>query len=152
MKCAVCGADGDAALLHLGAYCCEEHGRELLRRHHALLDELRREELLVMPEALGVPEFERFVLKFAVRLVEGMSQPVRLLYLRQAPLLLNPLEMASELKARTLPHLPAEYVELEEATGWARLFRDGTYGFKQPVPSGLVLEAMARAGILPDQG
>ena len=41
---------------------------------------------------------------------------------------------------------------LEEATGWARLFRDGTYGFKQPVPSGLVLEAMARAGILPDQG
>ena len=150
MKCAVCGADCRQALLRLGGYCCAEHGRELLRRHRELLDELRREPLLAMPEALAVPDFERFALKFAVRLVEGMSAPVRRLYERQAPLLLNPLDMAGELKARILPELPAAYVELQEATGLARLFHDGTYRFTRPVPARLVLEAMRRAHVLPE--
>jgi hypothetical protein len=149
VKCAVCGAECNQALLRLGGYCSEGHRQELLRRHHRLLDELRREPLLAMPEALAVPDFERFALKFAARLVEGMSQPVRRLYERQAPLLLDPLDMAGQLMARILPELPAAYVELQEATGLARLFHDGTYTFTRPVPARLVLEAMRRAHVLP---
>jgi hypothetical protein len=59
--------------------------------------------------------------------------------------------MAAELKAHILPHLPATHVVLEEAAGHRRLFSDGTYSFKEPIPARLVLEAMERANVLPRQ-
>jgi hypothetical protein len=137
--------------LRLGGYCGEEHMQEVLRRHRQQLDELRHEELRAVPEALTVPDFERLALKLAVHILAAMSPQTRSRYERQAPELLDPLELAAELKARILPQLPAGYAVLEEAVGHQRLFFDGTYSFLQPVPAPVVLEAMERAKVLPPQ-
>jgi hypothetical protein len=149
VRCAICGKECNAAFLRLGGYCGEEHRREVLRRHHQRLDELRREELRAVPELLTVPDFERLALKLAVHLLAAMSPQTRLRYERQAPELLDPLELAAELKARILPQFPGGYAVLQEAVGHQRLFYDGTYSFPQPVPARVVLEAMERAKVLP---
>src|SRR5262249_60054760 len=111
--------------------------------------ELRLEDPLTMPDLFRVPEFDRFVLKLAVFLLDRLSPQVRELFRKRAPSLLEPLEMALELKERVLRHLPASHVELEEAVGLARLFRGGTFSFRRPVPAPLVVEAIRRAGLLP---
>jgi len=153
VKCAICGKDSYALLLRLGAYCAEEHRLELLRRHQRLVEELRREEAAKMPEVLALADFERFVLKLAVRLVDSMSERVRKLYQGRAPALLDPLEMAEELKAHLLPHLPAGLVAIREAQGLSSLlFRAGTYRFLQPVPAALVIQALKKARFLPILG
>ena len=149
MRCVICGRECHEAFMNLGAYCCDEHRAEVLRRHRALLDELHAEDPLHMPEAFGVPDFDRFVLKLAVFLLDRIGPQVRELFRQQAPALLEPAEMALELKERVLRQLPASHVELEEAVGLARLFRGGTFTFRQPVPAPLVIEAIRRAGLLP---
>ena len=149
MKCAICGKECNEAFLRLGGSCGEGHRRELLERHRRLLDELRREELRAVSEALGVPDFERLALKLAVRIIDAMTPDTRRRYREVAPRLLDPLEMAQELKARILPGLPGTHVVPEESAGHMRMFCDGTYSFRQPIPAALVLEAMERANVLP---
>jgi hypothetical protein len=149
MKCKICGQDCHEAFLNLGAYCGAEHRREILRRHEAYLDELRLEDPMKMPETFSVPDFDRFTLKLAVFLLDGISPEVRELFRQRAPSLLEPVAMALELKERILRQLPPSHVVLEEATGLARLFRSGTYSFRVPVPATLVFEAIHRAGLLP---
>src|SRR4051794_38107555 len=97
VQCAICGKECDQAVLRLGGYCGEGHRRELLGRHRRLLDQLRREELRAVPEALDVPDFERLVLKLAVRILDALSPDTRRCYREAAPGLLVPLEMAQEL-------------------------------------------------------
>jgi hypothetical protein len=149
VKCAICGTDCHQAYLNLGAYCSGEHRREILRRHHVYLNELRREDPLQMPEAFSVPDFDRFSLKLAVFLLDRISPQVRELFRQRAPSLLEPVAMCLELKERILRQLPPSHVVLEEATGLARLFRSGLYSFRVPVPAALVVEAIRRAGLLP---
>jgi hypothetical protein len=149
VKCKICGTDCREAYLNLGAYCCEEHRREIVRRHRAYLDELRREDPLRMPEAFGVPDFDRFALKLAVFLLDRIGPQVRELFRQKGPSLLDPVAMSLELKERILRRLPVSHVVLEEATGLARLFRSGLYSFRVPVPAALVVEAIRRAGLLP---
>jgi hypothetical protein len=148
VKCTICGEDCHEAFLNLGAYCSDEHRREILRRHHVYLDELRHEDPLRMPDAFSVPEFDRFSLKLAVFLLDRISPEVREMFRRQAPWLLEPLPMSLELKERILRQLPPSHVVLEEAAGLARLFRSGLYSFRVPVPATLVIEAIRRAGLL----
>jgi hypothetical protein len=90
----------------------------------------------------------------AIHLLAGIGPTVRQMYQQRMPSLLNPLEMALELKERILLCLPAEYVMLQPASGLARLFRGGTYSFRQPVPAALVVDALRQARLLPilDQG
>jgi hypothetical protein len=149
VKCAICGTDCREAYLNLGAYCGEEHRREILRRHRLYLDELRREDPLKAPEAFTVPDFDRFALKLAVFLLDRISPQVRELFRQQAPSLLEPVAMSLELKERILRQLPPSHVVLEEATGLALLFRSGTYAFRVPVPAALVFEAIRQAGLQP---
>jgi hypothetical protein len=148
VKCAICNTDCREAYLNLGAYCGEEHRREILRRHRLCLDELRREDPLKAPETFTVPEFDRFALKLAVFLLDRISPEVRELFRQQAPSLLEPVAMCLELKERILRQLPPSHVVLEEAAGLARLFRSGLYSFRQPVPAALVFEAIRKAGLL----
>jgi hypothetical protein len=148
VKCAICGRECHEGFLHLGGYCGEEHRREVLARHRRLLDELRREDVRALPESLVVPDFERLALKLAVHLLAGLGPELLERYRREAPWLLDPLAMALELKERILRQLPGEYVTLQEAVGHQRFFHGGTYSFKQPVPSRLVVEAMARANLV----
>jgi len=149
MKCAIFGTDCHEAYLNLGDFCGEEHRLEVLRRHHAYLEELRQEEPLRMPGAFSVPDFDRFSMKLAVFLLDRISAEVRELFRQKAPSLLEPVAMALELKERILRQLPDSHVELEEAVGFARLFRGGTYRFRQPVPAALVVEAIRKAQLLP---
>jgi hypothetical protein len=148
VKCAICGTPCDQAFLRLGGYCGEEHRDELLKRHRQRLDELRHEDVRAMPEVLAVPDFERLALKLAVHLLDRMNPTLRALYRAVAPSLLDPLEMAAELKGLILRQLPASHVTLEEAAGLQRLFFDGTYAFPQPVPACLVLEALEKTSAL----
>jgi hypothetical protein len=134
--------------LRLGGYCGEEHKQELLQQYRQQLDVLRKEDVRAMPEILAVPDFERLALKLAVHLLDRMNPEVRKLYRAIAPSLLDPLEMAAELKGLILAQLPASHVTLTEATGLQRFFVDGTYSFQQPVPSRLVLEALERLSTL----
>src|SRR5262249_41474493 len=92
---------------------------------------------------------DRFALKLAVFLLDRISPQVREMFRQRAPSLLEPVAMALELKERILRQLPESHVALEEAVGLARLFRSGTYSFRQPVPAALVAEALGRAGLLP---
>ena len=149
MKCLICGKECHEAYLNLGAFCGEEHRLEVLRRHHAYLDELRREEPLRMPEAFGVPDFDRFSPKLAVFLLDRISEEVRDIFRRRAPSLLEPVAMALELKERILRQLPDSHVEMEEAVGLTWLFYSGTYRFRQPVPAAMVVEAIRKAQLLP---
>jgi hypothetical protein len=149
VNCLICSQECQEAFLNLGAYCCEGHRLEILRRHQELLAELRREAPGRMPELFSVADFERFTLKLAVHLLDGISPAVRELFRRQMPLLLNPVEMALELKEHILLQLPSTVVALELASGPARLFRSGTYSFLQPVPKDLVLQAIRSARLLP---
>jgi hypothetical protein len=154
VRCANCDKDCNEAFLNLGGYCCDEHRDEILRRHRQLLDELRLEAPRQLPETFTLADFERFALKLAVHLLAGIGPTVRQMYQQRMPSLLNPLEMALELKERILLCLPAEYVTLQHAEGLARLFRGGTYFFRQPVPAALVVDALrqARLLLLLDQG
>jgi len=152
VKCAICGVPCDQAFLRLGGYCGEEHRQELLQQHRRRLDELRQEDVRAMPEILGVPDFERLTLKLAVHLLDRMSPPLRALYRAVAPALLDPLEMAAELKGLILRELPASHVRMEEITGLPSLFCDGTYSFTQPVPARLILEALEKTSALLDLG
>ena len=148
MRCAICGEACNQTFLRLGGYCGEEHRDELLRRHHQRLDELRQEDVRAMPEVLTVPDFERLALKLAVHLLDRMHPVLRALYRAVAPSLLDPLEMAAELKRLLLRQLPASHVTLGEAAGLQRLFFDGTYAFTLPVPARLVLEALDKTSAL----
>jgi hypothetical protein len=145
MKCAICGKDCNEVVLHLGPVCGEERRQELLARHRRLLQELAGEKLRALPDPVFLPDFERFALKLAVHLLAGLSQDLVQRYRQEAPWLLNPLEVALEIKERILRLLPAEYVTLEDARGPLRLFFRGTYSFKGPVPARVVLEASVRA-------
>jgi hypothetical protein len=78
-----------------------------------------------------------------------MSDWLYQLYRDTSPELLEPLEMAAFVKALILDQLPASHVAREEARGLQQMFCDGTYSFRQPVPSRLVVEAMERAHVLP---
>jgi hypothetical protein len=148
MTCAICGKACNRAFLHLGGYCGEEHRQEVLARHRRLLDELLREDARAMPETVTLPDFERFALKLAVHVLAGLNPSLLARYRREAPWLLDPLELSLELKDQILHQLPGEYVALEEARGPARFFRGGTYTFRQPVPARLLIEALARAGLV----
>lgn len=152
MKCALCGRPCREALLRLGPFCCDDHRRQLVQRHRRLLNELRREDLRAMPEVLTPPEFERLARKFAVHLLAVMTPELRERYRVLAPALLDPLEMAQELKARLLRQLPASHVRLTEARGLLRFFCDGTYALLQPIPAPLMREALVKARLLPGQG
>jgi hypothetical protein len=157
MHCAICGQECNNAFLRLGGYCCEKHRQEVLKRHRDLVEELAGEDVRQMPDVFHLPDFERFALKLAVHLLLGMSEGLRQLYRQRAPNLLDPLEMALELKECILRQLPASHVHLEDATGLAVLFHDGTYRFLQPVPDHLVVEAIRKArlcallGEIPDE-
>ena len=148
MQCAICGKPCNQAFLRLGGYCGEEHRDQLLKRHRQQLDVLRKEDVRAMPEILAVPDFERLALKLAVHLLDRMNPEVRKLYRAIAPSLLDPLEMAAELKGLILAQLPASHVTLTEATGLQRFFVEGTYSFQQLVPARLVLEALQKTSAL----
>jgi hypothetical protein len=149
MKCVICGKECNEGFLRLGGYCGEEHKQELLARHRRLLDDLRQEDIRVMPEILAVADFERLALKLAVHLILGMNDGLYQLYRDRSPELLEPLEMAAFLKALILSELPASHVAREEARGLQRFFCDGTYSFPQLLPARLVVEAMEKAHVLP---
>src|SRR5262249_6327441 len=119
VKCAICGKDCRETYLNLGGYCGDEHRREIQRRHRLLLDELRLEDPLTMPDLFSVPDFDRFALKLAVFLLDRISPEVRELFRQRVPPLLEPLEMSLELKERILRQLPSGHVALEEAVGLA---------------------------------
>jgi hypothetical protein len=135
-------------LTHLGGYCGPEHREEILRRHRQLVEELRRENPGRMPPALSRDDFERLALKLAVHWLDGLGPRARARCRRRLPLLLDPLDLALELKGRVLPLLPADLVELRGACGLGGLFLPGSYDFRQPVPAALVAEALRRAGLL----
>jgi hypothetical protein len=139
-------------LFRLGGYCSQEHRQVLLDRHRALLGELLGEDPLAMPEVLDTRAFDRFALKVATHVLARMDEDLPRRYEREAPWLLDPLELALELKERLLRQLPASHVALEEARGWARLFRGGTYAFLQPLPADLLRQALLRAGIAVEDG
>jgi hypothetical protein len=149
MNCVVCGRPCHFALKHLGGFCGEEHRQELLRRHHALLDELRQEAPALMPAELREADFERLALKWAAFLLDHISPPLRRLYQERARALLGPLEMAAELKGHILRRLPPGHVEVASAPGLARLVHADVYAFRRPVPAALVVEAIRQAGLLP---
>src|SRR5262249_36823198 len=99
MLCAVCGKGPcRQRFVHLGGYCSDEHRQELLRRHEANLAELLGEDAALMPEELTEGDFERLMLKLAAHLLTGMSDAMCELYRQRTPALLDPLEMASDMK------------------------------------------------------
>ncbi len=149
LKCAVCGKDSHLGFLRLGPYCSGGHREVLLRRYEEQVAKLRREDASVMPERFSLADFERFTLKLAVHLLSGMSKATRELYRRERPTLLDPMEMALELKERVLRELPASHVRMEEATGPAGLLHGGSYSFLMPVPAALVRQALEKADLSP---
>jgi len=149
MSCAICGRQARRALTGLGAFCGTEHGQELLRRHGAYLEELRREDPGLMPEAFTEGDFDRFALKLALFLLDGISQGVRQLYREGAPALLEPLVMAGEVRGHLLRHLPASHVRVVELGGPSHLVHPDDYAFLQPVPAALMRDAVCLAGLLP---
>jgi hypothetical protein len=149
MNCVICGQECHEAFLRLGGFCSAEHGQEILSRHHQRLSELRREPVALMPETFDRDAFERFALKLAVHLLAGIGEETREEFRRRLPGLLEPLEMALELKERILRQLPVTHVLLTEATGLARLFHSGTYTLLQPIPASLMRQAVEQAHHLP---
>jgi hypothetical protein len=147
-RCALCGRPCAQSFSNLGGYCGPEHREEILRRHRQLVAELRREDPGQMPPALSRDDFERLALELAVRWLDGLGTEARARCRRRLPLLLDPLELALELKGRILPLLPADLVVLEGACGLGGLFLPGSYDFRQPIPAALVVEALRRAGLL----
>jgi hypothetical protein len=148
VKCSICGKECQESFLNLGAFCCEDHKQEVLTRHHNFVEELRREAPWQMPDRFSMDDFERFALKLEVRLLDALSPSVRELYRQTFPKLLNPLQMALELKEHILVQLPPSHVALEPAGGLSFLFHGGAYHFLQPIPADLVVEALRKAGLV----
>jgi hypothetical protein len=149
MNCAICAREARRALTGLGAFCGKAHCEEMLRRHGAYLEELRREDPGLMPEAFTEADFERFALKLALFLLDRISPDVRQLYRESTPALLEPMEMAGEVRGHLLRHLPASHVRVVELGGSSHLVHPDAYAFLQPVPAAFMRDAVCLAGLLP---
>lgn len=152
MICGICLVKTEQAAVTSYGIVCPVCLPGVNGREEALYKELLMEEALGMPEALDVDAFERFMLKFALHYLAGLSAE-HTGHLRQSrPILLRPRMMALFMKEKVIARIPLLYVSSMNAEGRDRLFHGGTYEFKKAVPDVAIYEAIQKAGFITMEG
>jgi len=108
-----------------------------------------------LPNLIDLYNFERISLKCAIEVCKWFrmckADPTHESHedaQKIEPLFMFPQHYVEEVKERVIQHLP-EWVETKEARGHERIFRGGTYWFKEDIPKESVLQAFIQAGYSP---
>jgi hypothetical protein len=150
MKCNICGHEATKGSIIFGSgFVCSEDCAQIARSGRKKFhDELNSEELCEMPDKLETQDFERWTLKFAVQYLQSISDADREVIANGNPIMLIPEELALDFKARILRHLHPAYHSNIQNRGHDRLFSDGTYCLRQPVPKEKIIEAAKKAQLI----
>jgi hypothetical protein len=147
LECAICGKPSHSALMHVGAYCSNPCKKELMARDVKECEALLAEPVDVMPEEFDLPAFERYALKVAVHMIATLPPVEKARWVKKMPMLLVPGNLADEIKAKSIPHIPLDFVSALEANGHERFFYSGTYQFKKSVPKEVIIKAMVEGRV-----
>jgi hypothetical protein len=116
--------------------------------YRSVYEELKAEELEIMPDELNTGDFGRWTLKFSIHFIGNLPKQAKAKLKRNNPLMLIPEQLALEFKERILRHIKPCYVSEVEARGHERLFHGGTYCFRQAVPRAHLIEALRKADLI----
>lgn len=146
MTCDVCGKVASKGEVGIGAYCSLEHASKLTDNRNLLARQLLNEPIGYMPDSLGVNEFERFVLKIALRAIGDMPASIRRDIKKRHPVMLYPEEMTAIIKEKVIKHVPVEF--MVKRKGADRTAYGGTYRIKKDIPKDVVLRAVIKAELI----